>query len=420
MNKRLLIFLLTCTLNTHHTSPMEKDFNEDEWETITATTKTTSQADWENIREIISNHINSTYVICHLTNPSLNSAWSIIKTPEELFPELINNFNNIFFTNICSQNKIFNQAINRITEQSKQELIKSLTGSTIDCPKISFLSKLCPTIQQFIFDKTYKKLKEKQSYTLNEHKKFINTIHINSQTKCLASGSEDKTARIFNLLTGKQVHELSHTSSVNTVSFNTDGSQLATATESAIIAIWDTTNGTLLHTLDNNKYKHNNASFSDKNNVLFTWKTIEYIGDGYWFCDSLSNLWQCFSDKPPLLLSSIQIPMRKTYTFTKSEGMDYKAERTGLLCQTITFTKEDHFPNLCTIAFSNSKQDKHALKGLLSSKTLNNLDDIDKLPLVKSINDQLLKLSQEKKMLKTNSQTQPNELELQIITNPYQ
>ncbi len=82
----------------------------------------------------------------------------------------------------------------------------------------------------------------------------------------------------------------------------------------------------------------------------------------------------------------------------------------------ITITKKEHLPNLCSIAFKNSKQNKYALKVLRDSQTISKLDDIDKLPLLKSINDQLLKLSKQNKALKARSQTNKNEVKLKQIT----
>ena len=62
----------------------------------------------------------------------------------------------------------------------------------------------------------------------------------------LATGSSDKTARIWDAATGNQLLEFAHTDYVRGVAFSPDGRQLATASDDGTARIWDTTTGSQL------------------------------------------------------------------------------------------------------------------------------------------------------------------------------
>ena len=65
----------------------------------------------------------------------------------------------------------------------------------------------------------------------------------------VASASEDKTARVWEVATGKQAARMSHDKTVWTVAFNADGKRIVTASEDGTARVWDATNGQSLFTL---------------------------------------------------------------------------------------------------------------------------------------------------------------------------
>jgi WD40 repeat protein len=65
----------------------------------------------------------------------------------------------------------------------------------------------------------------------------------------LATGSEDKTARIWDAHSGQQLHTLSRDNWVLAVAFSPDGRWLATGSQDKTARIWDAHSGQQLHTL---------------------------------------------------------------------------------------------------------------------------------------------------------------------------
>ncbi|KAH6951190.1 WD40-repeat-containing domain protein [Ilyonectria sp. MPI-CAGE-AT-0026] len=71
------------------------------------------------------------------------------------------------------------------------------------------------------------------------HSRAIDGLAFSLNSKFLASGSDDKTARIWDVKTGTTLAVLRyHTSHVNSVSFSDDGSRLATGSTDNTIGIW--------------------------------------------------------------------------------------------------------------------------------------------------------------------------------------
>jgi WD40 repeat protein len=80
----------------------------------------------------------------------------------------------------------------------------------------------------------------KEIRTLQGHDNFVNSVSFSPDGKTLASGSDDKTIKLWNLETGKEIYTLQgHDNSVNSVSFSPDGKTLASGSWDKTIKLWN-------------------------------------------------------------------------------------------------------------------------------------------------------------------------------------
>ncbi|MFN9174115.1 MAG: WD40 repeat domain-containing protein, partial [Synechocystis sp.] len=108
----------------------------------------------------------------------------------------------------------------------------------------------------------------------------------------LASGSGDKTIKLWNVGTGQEIRSLSgHTNSVLSVSFSPDSKILASSCFNGIIKLWNVETGQEIRTLSRDKYPVNSVSFSPDGRTLASGSedgTIKlWNGSNGWGLDAL-------------------------------------------------------------------------------------------------------------------------------------
>jgi hypothetical protein len=122
-------------------------------------------------------------------------------------------------------------------------------------------------------DKTIKlwNLDGKEIRTLRGHDSYINSVSFSPDGKTLATGSSDETIKLWNLDTGKEIFTLQgHDSSINSVSFSIDGKTLATGSEDKTIKLWNLDTGKEIRTLRGHNGYVNSVSFSPDGRTLAT------------------------------------------------------------------------------------------------------------------------------------------------------
>jgi WD40 repeat protein/energy-coupling factor transporter ATP-binding protein EcfA2 len=106
---------------------------------------------------------------------------------------------------------------------------------------------------------------------LEGHKDSVWSLSFSPDGKILATGSFDKTIKLWNVETGKEIRTLiGHDGSVNSVSFSPDGKTLATGSFDKTINLWNVETGKEIRTLTGHDDSVNSVSFSPDGKTLAT------------------------------------------------------------------------------------------------------------------------------------------------------
>ncbi|GAB1540223.1 hypothetical protein NUACC21_28920 [Scytonema sp. NUACC21] len=99
--------------------------------------------------------------------------------------------------------------------------------------------------------------------TLEGHNSYVNSLAWGADGKQLASGSSDKTIKIWDVTTGKQLRNLTgHNSYVNSLAWSADGKQLASGSSDKTIKLWDVATSKQLKTLSGHDSYVNSLAWS--------------------------------------------------------------------------------------------------------------------------------------------------------------
>jgi WD40 repeat protein/energy-coupling factor transporter ATP-binding protein EcfA2 len=104
---------------------------------------------------------------------------------------------------------------------------------------------------------------------LEGHDAPVMSVSISPDGKILASGSYDKTLKLWNLNTGQEIYTLKgHQHTINSVSFSPNGKLLASSSEDEIIKLWDIETGKEILTLPGNYRFNFRIDFSPDGKML--------------------------------------------------------------------------------------------------------------------------------------------------------
>ncbi|NJR74165.1 MAG: protein kinase, partial [Scytonema sp. CRU_2_7] len=131
-------------------------------------------------------------------------------------------------------------------------LTSILIGHSGDVNSLAFNS-LGTTLASGSDDKTIKlwNLKSrKEIRTLKGHKGIIYSVAISPDGQTLVSGSDDNAAKVWNLKTGQEIRTIeAHSSLINSVTITPDGQKVASGSYDKTIKIWDLNTGQEILTL---------------------------------------------------------------------------------------------------------------------------------------------------------------------------
>jgi WD40 repeat protein len=109
----------------------------------------------------------------------------------------------------------------------------------------------------------------KELKTLNGHQSLIYSVSFSPDGKTLASGSADNTVKLWDVGTGKELKTLKeHQAQVISVSYSPDGKTLASGSADNTVKLWDVGTGKELKTLQGHQDWVNSVSYSPDGKTL--------------------------------------------------------------------------------------------------------------------------------------------------------
>lgn len=112
---------------------------------------------------------------------------------------------------------------------------------------------------------------EEEIRTLKGHTSGIVQVNFSPDGKTLASGSSDKTIKLWNLATGQEIRTLKgHTDEVTDIAFSPDSKIIASSSTDKTIKLWNLGNGEEIGTLKGHASKVWSVGFSPDGKILAT------------------------------------------------------------------------------------------------------------------------------------------------------
>jgi WD40 repeat protein len=103
------------------------------------------------------------------------------------------------------------------------------------------------------------------------HELAVLTVAVSPDSSYVATGSRDKTIKLWELSTGREVRSfLGHTASINQIDFSSDGKYLISANGDATARIWEVATGKELHSVKPDEERVTDVAYDPKGKFFVT------------------------------------------------------------------------------------------------------------------------------------------------------
>ena len=162
--------------------------------------------------------------------------------------------------------------------------------------------------------------------TLKEHTNTVEALSFSPDGRILASGSADQTIKLWEMPSGKLINTLrGHTDVIMSISFSPDGRILASGSWDKTIKLWEMPSGKLIDTLNRHNSRVWALSFSPNGRILASGLGIHKI-----------ELWEIPSGK---LIKTLEGHTRRVSALSFSPDGRILASGSGVLGITVKFWK---------------------------------------------------------------------------------
>ena len=98
--------------------------------------------------------------------------------------------------------------------------------------------------------------------TFNRHSKTVRSVSCSPDGQRIASGSDDKTVKLWDVSSGELMKTLKHSDVVNSVSFSPDGKHVASGSDDKTVKVWSVESGECVTTFEGHSGWVTSVSFS--------------------------------------------------------------------------------------------------------------------------------------------------------------